>query len=150
MNLVINENQFDISHIYYTEPIQNIVLDNSSFVKLIYSNEYIMISGIYLLLHLKITSKENYFKKIKVTYDVTSNKELLHKLYEIENQILNKYSNSKKPRKIIYETLNGGTIKLFPNNETDSISAINSFILKISGLWENETEYGLTYKLLCT
>jgi hypothetical protein len=150
MNVVINENQFDISHIYYTEPIQNIVLDNSSFVKLIYSNEYIMISGIYLLLHLKITSKENYFKKIKVTYDVTSNKELLHKLYEIENQILNKYSNSKKPRKIIYETLNGGTIKLFPNNETDSIPATNSFILKISGLWENETEYGLTYKLLCT
>ena len=150
MNVVINENQFDISHIYYTEPIQNIVLDNSSFVKLIYSNEYIMISGIYLLLHLKITSKENYFKKIKVTYDATSNKELLHKLYEIENQILNKYSNSKKPRKIIYETLNGGTIKLFPNNETDSIPATNSFILKISGLWENETEYGLTYKLLCT
>ena len=150
MNVVINENQFDISHIYYTEPIQNIVLDNSSFVKLIYSNEYIMISGIYLLLHLKITSKENYFKKIKVTYDATSNKELLHKLYEIENIILNKYSNSKKPRKIIYETLNGGTIKLFPNNETDSIPATNSFILKISGLWENETEYGLTYKLLCT
>ena len=149
MNVVINENQFDISHIYYTEPIQNIVMENSSFVKLIYSNEYVMISGMYLLLQLKIISKESYFKKIKITYDLNSNKELLHKLYEIENQILNKYGNSKKPRKIIYETLNGGTIKLFPNNETDYIPATNSFILKISGLWENETEYGLTYKLLC-
>lgn len=149
MNVVINEDKFDISNIYYTTPIQNIVMDNSYFVKLIYSNEHIMISGLYLLLQLKITSKENYFKKIKITYDISNNKDLLYKLYEIENQILNKYGNPKKQRKIIYETLNVGSIKLFPNNETDTIPVTNSFILKISGIWENDTEYGLTYKLLC-
>ena len=67
MNLVINENQFDISKIYYTQPIQNIVMDNGQFVKLIFSNENVMVSGIYLLLQLKINHKEAYFKKIKLT-----------------------------------------------------------------------------------
>ena len=148
MNLVINENQFDISKIYYTQPIQNIVMDNGQFVKLIFSNENVMVSGIYLLLQLKITQKEAYFKKIKLTYDVHTNRELLNKLYEMENQILTKYGNSKKHRKIIYETFSTGVIKLFPTTEP-MVNTHNSYILKISGLWENDIECGLTYKLLC-
>jgi hypothetical protein len=60
------------------------------------------------------------------------------------------YIKNKIQRKIIFNTLNSGVIKIFPNNDTDFISNNNSFILKISGIWENETEYGLTYKLLCT
>jgi hypothetical protein len=64
--------------------------------------------------------------------------------------LLQKYNSNKKiQRKIIYDTLNNGVIKLFPNDEKDVISNNNSFILKISGIWENDTEYGLTYKLLC-
>ena len=78
------------------------------------------------------------------------NKNILNRIYEIENQLLQKYNSNKKiQRKIIYDTLNNGVIKLFPNDEKDVISNNNSFILKISGIWENETEYGLTYKLLC-
>ena len=78
------------------------------------------------------------------------NKNILNRIYEIENLLLQKYNSNKKiQRKIIYDTLNNGVIKLFPNNENDLINNNNSFILKISGIWENDTEYGLTYKLLC-
>jgi hypothetical protein len=150
MNVVIKEEQFKISNIYYTEPIQNIIMDNSQFIKIVYSNQDIMISGIFLLVELKHITKESYFKKIKITYDTSLNKNILNRIYEIENQLLQKYNNNKKiQRKIIYNTLNNGVIKLFPNNENDLINNNNSFILKISGIWENDTEYGLTYKLLC-
>jgi len=150
MNVVIKEEQFKISNIYYTEPIQNIIMDNSQFIKIVYSNQDIMISGIFLLVELKHITKESYFKKIKITYDTSLNKNILNRIYEIENQLLQKYNNNKKiQRKIIYDTLNNGVIKLFPNNENDLINNNNSFILKISGIWENDTEYGLTYKLLC-
>lgn len=149
MNVVIKENQFNISNVYYTEPIQNIVMDNSKFIKLIYSNENVMISGLCLLLHLKNTIKEVYFKKIKFTYDINTNKEILSKIYDIESIILHKFGNQKKQRNILYETLSSGIIKLFPNNEPNANhNNTNSFILKISGIWENETEYGLTYKIL--
>jgi|TARA_B110000967_G_scaffold137132_1_gene140001 hypothetical protein len=150
MNVVIKEEQFKISNIYYTEPIQNIIMDNSQFIKIVYSNQDIMMSGIFLLVELKHITKESYFKKIKITYDTSLNKNILNRIYEIENQLLQKYNIHKKiQRKIIYDTLNNGVIKLFPNNENDLINNNNSFILKISGIWENDTEYGLTYKLLC-
>ena len=125
-------------------------MDNSQFIKIVYSNQDIMMSGIFLLVELKHITKESYFKKIKITYDTSLNKNILNRIYEIENQLLQKYNIHKKiQRKIIYDTLNNGVIKLFPNNENDLINNNNSFILKISGIWENDTEYGLTYKLLC-
>jgi hypothetical protein len=150
MNVIIKENQFNISNVYYTEPIQNIIMDNSQFIKIVYSTQDVTLSGIYLLVELKNISKEKYFKKIKISYDINVNKSILHKLYEIENQLLNKYNiKDKIKRKIIYDTFNNGVIKIFPNNENDVINNNSSIILKISGIWENATEYGLTYKLLC-
>ena len=149
MNVVIKEDQLNISNVYYTEPIQNIIMDNSQFIKIVYSTQDIILNGIYLLVELKHITKEKYFKKIKISYDVNLNKSMLHKIYEIENQLLNKYNVKHKiQRKIIYDTLSNGVIKMFPNNENDIINNKNSFILKISGVWENATEYGLTYKLL--
>ena len=95
MNVVIKEEQFKISNIYYTEPIQNIIMDNSQFIKIVYSNQDIMMSGIFLLVELKHITKESYFKKIKITYDTSLNKNILKRIYEIENQLLQKYNNNK-------------------------------------------------------
>jgi hypothetical protein len=150
MNVVLREDQYNIANIYYSEAIQNIIMENSSFIKLIYSNHNIMTTGLFLLVALKNTTKELYFKKIKITYDINANLTLLNRLYEIETEILEKYNSNKKQKKIIYDTLSGGSIKIFPNSDEDIVKVNNSFILKISGIWENETEYGLTYKLLCT
>ena len=51
------------------------------------------------------------------------------------------------PKKLnIYESLNTGSLKIYPS--TDSHKSSNNFILKISGVWENEREYGLTFKIL--
>ena len=65
MNVVIKEEQFNLTNVYYTEPIQNIIMDNSQFVKIVYSNEDVMMNGIYLLVDLKHINKESYFKKIQ-------------------------------------------------------------------------------------
>ena len=150
MNVVLREDQYNIANIYFSEAIQNIIMENSSFIKLIYSNHNIMTTGLFLLVELKNTTKELYFKKIKITYDINANLTTLIRLYEIETEILDKYNSNKKQKKIIYETLSCGSIKIFPNNDEDIVKVNNSFILKISGIWENETEYGVTYKLLYT
>jgi|TARA_Y100000389_G_C17338408_1_gene451926 hypothetical protein len=152
MNIVLTHNQFNSNNIYFNEPIQNTVMDNSRFIKLIYSNENIMLNGIFLLLNIKIINKETYFKKIKISYDISNsiNKEILMNIYNIENNILLKYKSTKKPRSILYETLNSGVIKIFPNIDKDINNSNSSFILKISGIWEDDKEYGLTYKILFT
>lgn len=148
MNVILTQDEYDISHIYYNEPIQNTVMNNSKFIKMIYSNEYIILNGVYLLLNFKNTAKELYFKKIKVKYDINNNKDLLKFIFEVEENILNKYPSLKKPKKIIYDTMITGAIKLFPNDIDDLNNGKNSFILKISGIWEDQNEYGLTYKII--
>ena len=47
------------------------------------------------------------------------------------------------PKFLINDQLTVGTIKLFEPRKDK-----NSFILKISGIWETDTHYGLTYKFL--
>ncbi len=152
MNIVLTHNQFNSNNIYFNEPIQNTVMDNSRFIKLIYSNENIMLNGIFLFFNIKIINKETYFKKIKISYDISNsiNKEILMNIYNIENNILLKYKSTKKPRSILYETLNSGVIKIFQNIDKDINNSNSSFILKISGIWEDDKEYGLTYKILFT
>ena len=148
MNVILTQDEYDISHIYYNEPIQNTVMNNSKFIKMIYSNEYIILNGVYLIKKIKNTTKELYFKKIKVKYDINNNKDLLKFIFEVEENILNKYPSLKKPKKIIYDTMITGAIKLFPNDIDDLNNGKNSFILKISGIWEDQNEYGLTYKII--
>jgi hypothetical protein len=147
MNVILSSNQVNNSNIYYDEPIQNIIMDNSKFIKITYSTEDIMLSGIYLSLPIKYSKCEDFYKKTRVIYDTQVNSQLLRNIYEIETMILNKYNNhSKIHKRIIQETLNTGVIKYFSlYNKPPSNKA---FILKISGIWENDTEYGLTYKIM--
>jgi hypothetical protein len=64
----------------------------------------------------------------------------------IEEDILKKYEiKDKIPQFKIYEQLKNGNIKIFSDltNKTNV-----SFILKISGIWETQIHYGLTYKFI--
>ena len=68
----------------------------------------------------------------------------------IEESILDKICiNNKKPVFRLYEQLNSGNIKLFKDSlKLHKINKDNEFIIKISGIWENEYEYGITYKFV--
>jgi len=156
MNIVCTLDQFNTDYIYYREPISNTVIDDSNFVKIIYSSNDIMINGIYINFKLKNINIENYFKKIKINYDLKLNEEVLNKIYDIELEILKKYNKKKNYKRNLYENLSNGYIKIFPKNlddpnkdnlNNDFNSQNNSFILKISGLWDSATEYALTYKI---
>ena len=146
MNIVLTTEQFNKDKIYFTEPIENTVMEDSKFIKILYSNELITLNGIFVDVKFKIFHKENYFKKIKYTFDTSSNKEILQKIYNIESNILNYYNFTTHKKTIIKDSLSSGMMKIFPNSENTNYNS-NIFILKISGLWENATEYGVTYKI---
>ena len=145
MNIVLTKHQFNKKNIYFYEPIENTIIENSKFIKIIYSNEHLILNGLFILLNLNIKNIENYFKKVKLNYDIQENKDILYNIYQIEREILNSYEKScKKKIYNIFETLNTGYIKIYPIND----STIENIILKISGIWESESEYGLTFKFL--
>jgi hypothetical protein len=147
MNLTKTLKQYNEDYIYFLDPIRNNIIDNGSFIKIIYSTPIVTFNGIYLHININYQNFEKYFNKFKCTFDVNLHKDTITMLKNIEENILIKLYNStnKTPQYKIYEQLKNGTIKIF-SNSCDKISP--NFILKIAGIWETDTDYGLTYKFI--
>jgi len=145
MNLIIILEQFNNENIYFKPAIENNIIEDSTFVKIIYSNNLVTLNSLFIDIPLKIHYIENYFKKKKYSFDIEKNKEILQKIYTIEENILNKYNSKKCKKHIIRQSLASGFLKVFPNNidEPDN----GKIIIKISGIWETNTDYGLNYKI---
>ena len=144
MNLVKSINQYNEDNIYFCEPIKNNVMNEGKFIRILYSTHNIVLNGIYLLVHINDITCDKYYNKYKCNFNTVHNKDIIDNIKTIEENILRKIEIKKIPQLKIYEQLRNGNIKLF--NEVNK--SFCSFILKISGIWETEDKYGLTYKFI--
>jgi hypothetical protein len=146
MNIVKNINQYNEDYVYFCEPIKNNIMNNGNFIRIIYSTSFFILNGIYISIQINYTSIDKYYNKFKCSFDTNQYKELIEKLKIIEKGLLKKSGIlGKIPQYKIYEQLKNSNIKVF----SDSFDKIgNTFLLKIAGIWETETEYGLTYKFI--
>jgi hypothetical protein len=122
-------------------------MNDGSFIRILYSTELITLNGIFIIINLNDITSEKYYNKYKCSFNVLVHKEIIDKIKNIEENILIKYKTNKRPLYKIYDQMKTGHIKVFSdikNNEN------NYFILKISGIWETEDSYGLTYKFFKT
>jgi intein/homing endonuclease len=144
MNISLNKEDFSIDNVYFNEPIRNSIIENSSFIRVIYSNELMAINGIYIKIDFDNVTKINDFSKQKITININDNLKIINYIKSIEIEILEKI-NIERKKKIykINEQLMSGYIKHLIDNKY-----ANCFILKISGIWESENEYGLTFKFI--
>lgn len=124
MNLVLDYDTLNTNNIYFNDSIKNTIMDNSKFIRILYSDENIILNGLFL----KIYKIENININI-----------MLEKINLIENNLLSRYNKNKYKVNKIREQLN----YLFKKKTQDKI-----FILKISGIWETETMIGITYKFI--
>ena len=144
MNIVKKIDQYDDNNIFFCESIKNNIMIEGNFIRILYSTYDITLNGIYLLIQFNDVVTEKYYNKIKCSFNVHNNKELIEKIKTIEENLLKKIGiNNKIPQYKIYEQLMNGHIKFFSNN---NLKNNGSFILKISGIWETQMNYGLTYK----
>ena len=104
-----------------------------------------ILNGINLLLTLNDIRVEKYYTKYKCFFNVNLHKELIEQIKTIEEEILKGYNiYNKIPQFKVFEQLRCGNIKIFSENV--EIMDSDLFMLKISGIWETETQYGITYK----
>ena len=148
MNLAIDINEFDINSVFFQKPITNTVIDNSDFIRIIYSNDLMILNGIYIKIKLEIKSVESYYSKYKCIFNVSDNKDVFNKIQSIENVILERFSSNKTKKKKIYEQINNCYVKIFTDNIFNSNNIPNYFTLKISGIWETNNDCGITYKFM--
>jgi hypothetical protein len=146
MNIVIRMDQYDGKCIYFCEPIKNNIMNDGNFIRILYTNPHVTLNGVYLFIKLNDIICEKYYNKYKCNFDVLSHIDIIDNLKVIEENILKKIDIKEKiPQFKIYEQIKNGNIKIF--NDIGNKSSC-SFILKISGIWETFSNFGLTYKFV--
>jgi|UniRef100_A0A6C0AQJ4 uncharacterized CHY-type Zn-finger protein len=146
MNIAKRIDQYDNNSVILCDAIKNNIMTEGNFIRILYSTQNITLNGIYIVITLNNITCEKYFSKYRCFFNILSHKDLLDKLQIIEESILGKYRTIDKiPQYKIYEQIKNGNIKIFNDIGNKSVC---SFILKISGIWETQTSYGLTYKFI--
>ena len=145
MYLVNTIEQYNKNHLFFCEPIKNNIMTEGKFIRILYSNDHITLNGVYIVINLNDILCEKYYNKYKCVFNIINHKEIIDNLKSIEEEILKKYEINKIPSYKIYEQIKTGYIKIF-SDITNSKN--HSFILKISGIWETQYNYGLTYKFI--
>ena len=144
MNIVKNMNQYNENNIFFCEPIKNNIMNDGNFIRILYSTHNILLNGIYLLISLNDVMCEKYYNKYKCCFNANNHKDIIDNIKIIEENILKKIDIKKIPQFKINDQLKNGNIKLFNNIENTECS----IIIKISGIWETQHNYGLTYKFI--
>lgn len=147
MNIAIPIRDFNINNVFFQDAIKNTIMDNSNFIRIIYSNSLFMLNGVYIKFNLNVLFTEKTFNKIKCVFDKQCNINQIQAISRIEKELLSKINTNKKPIYRISEQITNGFIKIFIDNNK-LFNNNNEFILKISGIWENENDYGITYKFI--
>jgi hypothetical protein len=147
MNIALELDDFEETNVYFNKPVRNTVIDESNFLRVTYSNKMFSMNGVYIKVNIEVLHKEKHYNKYKCSFNISKNYLVIHKLAQIESKILHRLQmNGKTPVPKIRQQLNCGNIKLFTDNS--ELSPQNNYILKMSGIWETEKEYGITYKFM--
>ena len=149
MNIVKTIEQYKEDCIYFCEPIKNNIMNDGKFIRIIYSTPLFILNGIYLLLNITYISIDKYYNKFKCNFDALKHNHIIEKLCVLEEGILKKTNiQGKIPQFKLYEQFKSGNIKFLLNNSSNIDKITTTFLLKIAGVWETETEYGLTFKFV--
>ena len=127
MNIVLNLHEISYENIFFNDSIKNTVINNSTFIKILYSNHDIVLNGIY----------------VKVDINKNNNNIIINSLDTLEKYILTNFNNNKLHNYKIKEQINYLIAKLNNSNKNTF-----SYMLKISGIWETDSLIGLTYKFI--
>jgi len=146
MNIIKNIEQFNINNIFFCDPIKNNIMADSNFIRILYSSDLFVMNGIYLSISFQNMYIEKYYNKYKCSFDTNVHKVLIENLKKIEESIIVLLPiKHKTPDYKLYDQLKNGNIRIF-SEDNEKIN--NVFLLKISGIWETDTTYGITYKFI--
>ena len=131
MNIIISPQDFNIQHMFFTDTKNNIMMEGI-FRKIIYSNDAILLNGIFIEIP-KLFTKPN-----------------MQFFFELERQIIQNYKTlyniNKRENPTFQKQVENNTIRVYKERQSSYKPTI--YIMKISGLWETATDYGLTYKII--
>lgn len=151
MNFIFDISDFKIENIHLFEKKKNIVIDGI-FTKIVYSDDLLTMNGIYLDFPIEIQNSPITYTNRNVHFYPYGQKNLIciKQFSIIEEMIIDYYKKfyniNKRVNLALTNQLYSGFFKLY--RDINDFKPISQFVLKISGIWENKTEIGITYKIM--
>ena len=155
--LAINMNKYSLDNVFFNEQQKN-SLNDTNFIRLIYSSKLFSLQGITISFDLSTSSIDllpNKYNKYKCVFSVIENNHIVQFIKELEYNLINQvsfhnYHVNKIPNYKLIEQFQNGEIKVCKllNEESIKTQNTNTIIIKISGIWSSNDYYGLTYKFL--
>lgn len=151
-----NAQIINTEYIHFSEPVHNSIMNDSYFIRIIYSDGDASLFGLMIPMYFNGVTIMKSFNKSIIVYDLYSHRDMILKICNLEMSILERYNRllksfhcKKCPVYNLTTQLRSCSIKLF--DDIDKKMDECNIILKISGIWENEKEIGITFKfiLLC-
>lgn len=158
MNVIFDINNYNVENVVFLETKKNMLMDGI-FTKIIYSDENVSINGIYLTFPISVQGTSRLINK-KIIYYQTNNMDnssVVKELANIEHNILSYYKRVNNCAKthvyVLSDQLYCGSLKIYKETLFSQYNSIvnygnQKYIIKISGIWENKTQYGITYKFI--
>ena len=165
MNVVITPNEYNSGQVYFTEKRVNTHIANSIFNRITYSTNDFIMNGIYIQFELFVKHNEQTFNSniYNCHFDPQHehNRGMLTIFQNIEGALLDKWiqihhrntvagagaAAIPAPSNDIIQQLRTGVISVWKHEMSiHDKPQFQHFIIKISGVWENDAGCGLTYK----
>ena len=148
MYLAITPSQFNPHYVMLSDKTKNNVMENGDFFRLYYSDSLCNSNGLYIYFTLKDVIIEKYFNKIKCSFNEKDNAQVIAQLKDIEKKI--SYLLQFINKTCIYrieEQLTNKYIKIYTDKPVNfGRNRHINLILKISGIWNNYTSCGITFR----
>jgi hypothetical protein len=142
---------YNLANIHFLDKKTNIIMDGV-FSKILFSNSYITMNGLFFDFPIKHVMTNRVYARDILQLDVINNKDILQKIIDIERQLLQYYSqyfnvHNKTIAFNLKNQINSGSIKYYKSYDY-SYESKQQFYIKISGIWENSNEIGITFKII--
>ena len=153
MNIAYSLDKINLQNVFFLDSKKNIIMDGK-FTKIIYSDHLVSTSGISAVVPFRNTSIDKTSSRNLLKFqpmDVV-NTRLIGELTEIERSMIEYYKNlsqnNKTPVLTLRDHIKNGCIKIY--RESFNPKSEVRYVIKISGIWEDQYRIGLTYKFIET
>ena len=151
MNFALDKSNFNHNYLYIMEPVNNNVIENGTFHRIIYSNSHMTLNSLIFKISLWDVTISHVYNKYRLSINThhSNNRENLLYIKSLEDAILKQFCATSTPQAIMYDNILKDNTKLYTNKSLETHYDELEVCLKISGIWLNDNKHGLTYKFLC-
>jgi hypothetical protein len=150
MNILVDNHNIYNFNPFICEPFKNNIIQDGFFRRILFSNDTLITNNICINIPLDSLKIKKWYNKHKCVFD---NIYILNSVIEYEKYLLGKLLYlGKIPNYTLFDQLSSNNLKItllkninINDGEIKDINNVN-LVIKISGIWETDTDYGITIK----